>query len=88
VDMNLRQLGRTAGERLLAAIDGHPSVGLELLPCSLVVRESSRPRVAQAATTHGMGGDAAAGPQRAPDSPGVPVPASVESPAGPLGASG
>ena len=44
VDMNLRELGRAAGEGLLAAIDGHPSTGLQLLPCSLVVRESSRSR--------------------------------------------
>src|SRR5579875_3185551 len=44
VDMNLRELGRVAGEKLLAAIDGHPSTGLQLLPCSLVLRESSRPR--------------------------------------------
>jgi len=44
VDMNLRQLGRAAGERLLAAVDGHPGSGLQLLPCSLVVRESSRSR--------------------------------------------
>lgn len=58
VDMNLRQLGRTAGERLLAAIDGHLSSGLELLPCSLVVRESSRPRAAQVAAAPGMGGAA------------------------------
>jgi LacI family transcriptional regulator len=48
VDMNLRQLGRVAGERLLAAVDGHPSAGLQLLPCSLVVRESSRPRGSRA----------------------------------------
>ena len=44
VDMNLRQLGRAAGERLLAAVDGHPVSGLQLLPCRLVVRESTRPR--------------------------------------------
>jgi LacI family transcriptional regulator len=44
VDMNLRQLGRAAGECLLAAVDGRPGSGLQLLPCSLVVRESSRPR--------------------------------------------
>jgi LacI family transcriptional regulator len=44
VDMNLRELGRAAGEGLLAAIDGQPSTGLQLLPCSLVVRESSRSR--------------------------------------------
>jgi LacI family transcriptional regulator len=58
VDMNLRLLGRTAGERLLAAIEGHPSAGLEVLPCSLVVRESTRPRAAQAAAAPGMGGAA------------------------------
>jgi len=44
VDMNLRELGRTAGEELLAAIDGHPSEGVRRLPCTLVLRESSRPR--------------------------------------------
>ena len=48
VDMNLRELGRTAGEELLSAIDGRPSSGLRRLPCSLVLRESSRPRQAQA----------------------------------------
>src|SRR6266700_1385202 len=47
VDMNLRELGRTAGEELLSAIDGRPSSGLRRLPCSLVLRESSRPRQAQ-----------------------------------------
>ncbi len=50
VDMNLRQLGRAAGERLLAAVDGHPVSGLQLLPCSLVVRESSGPREPQPVT--------------------------------------
>ena len=45
VDMNLRQLGRAAGEHLLAAVDGHPASGLQLLPCSLVVRESSQGRM-------------------------------------------
>jgi LacI family transcriptional regulator len=44
VDMNLRELGRIAGEELLAAIDGHPSAGIRRLPCTLVLRESSRPR--------------------------------------------
>jgi len=43
VDMNLRDLGRVAGERLLEAIDGTPSSGLRQLPCTLVLRESSRP---------------------------------------------
>ena len=44
VDMNLRDLGRTAAERLLAAIEGRFTAGVERLPCSLVLRESSRPR--------------------------------------------
>jgi LacI family transcriptional regulator len=42
VDMNLRELGRTAAERLLAAIEGKFTPGVERLPCSLVLRESSR----------------------------------------------
>ncbi len=49
VDMNLRELGRVAGERLLAAIEGRPAAGLQRLPCSLVLRESSRPRTPQPA---------------------------------------
>jgi hypothetical protein len=40
-------LGRTAGEELLSAIEGRPSSGLRRLPCSLVLRESSRPRQVQ-----------------------------------------
>jgi DNA-binding LacI/PurR family transcriptional regulator len=40
----LRDLGRIAAERLLAAIEGQFSAGVERLPCSLVLRESSRPR--------------------------------------------
>ncbi len=85
VDMNLRQLGRTAGERLLAAIEGHPSAGVELLPCNLVIRESTRPR-----TPPGLGGTAElAGPAGAAVSPSVvPVAATIDSPARPFGASG
>jgi LacI family transcriptional regulator len=44
VDMNLRELGRVAGEELLAAIDGRTGTGVRQLPCSLILRESSRPR--------------------------------------------
>jgi LacI family transcriptional regulator len=44
VDMNLRELGRAAAGRLLAAIDGQFTPGVEQLPCSLVLRESSRSR--------------------------------------------
>ncbi|HEY4465227.1 MAG TPA: LacI family DNA-binding transcriptional regulator [Streptosporangiaceae bacterium] len=60
VDMNLRELGRAAGERLLAAIEGHPSSGLHLLPCSLVVRESSRPRTNSPNSPNGPSGASAA----------------------------
>ena len=44
VDMNLRELGRTAGELLLSAMDGEDATGIRLQSCGLVVRESSRPR--------------------------------------------
>jgi LacI family transcriptional regulator len=54
VDMNLRELGRTAGEELLSAIEGRPSSGLRRLPCSLVLRESSRPRQTPAKQTEGQ----------------------------------
>jgi LacI family transcriptional regulator len=40
VDMNLRQLGEEAGQRLIELIDGAPLTGLRRMPCSLVVRES------------------------------------------------
>lgn len=41
IDMGLKELGRVAARRLLAAIESKPSHGLELLPCHLVIRESS-----------------------------------------------
>jgi LacI family transcriptional regulator len=41
VDMNLHDLGRHAGTRLLAMIGGErPQGGVERLPCRLVIRES------------------------------------------------
>lgn len=43
VDMNLNELGRLAGERLIAMIAGERRKGVERLPCSLVVRQSSDP---------------------------------------------
>jgi LacI family transcriptional regulator len=71
VDMNLQELGRVAGERLLAAIDGHPGTGLQRLPCSLVLRESSRPRAWPVTARPGPGGAAASpGPESAVASPG------------------
>lgn len=41
VDRNLRQVGRYATQRLLAAISGDYAPGTERLPCRLVVREST-----------------------------------------------
>ena len=41
VDMNLKALGREAGERLVAMIHGTRMSGVHRLPCTLVVRESS-----------------------------------------------
>lgn len=40
IDMNLQELGRFAGSRLLAMIDGEKESGLVNLPCSLVRRAS------------------------------------------------
>jgi LacI family transcriptional regulator len=42
IDMNLTQVGRTAAEVLLAAIDGRPAHGTRLVPPELVVRDSTR----------------------------------------------
>ena len=43
IDLNLEEVGRKAGELLLAAIDGRTAPGIHWVPCSLVVRESSAP---------------------------------------------
>jgi LacI family transcriptional regulator len=40
VDMNLHELGRAAGARLLAMIEGQPAAGTLQFPCSMVVRAS------------------------------------------------
>jgi LacI family transcriptional regulator len=42
VDMNLSELGRAAGEALLAIMAGEEVRGVRRLPCSLVVRDSSK----------------------------------------------
>ena len=42
VDMNLTQVGRIAAEILLGAIEGRATHGTRLVPCQLVVRESTR----------------------------------------------
>ncbi|GAB3825946.1 LacI family DNA-binding transcriptional regulator [Kribbella italica] len=41
VDLRLADVGRTAAQRLLDAIEGRPHSGLELVPCQLVVRAST-----------------------------------------------
>jgi LacI family transcriptional regulator len=41
VDMDLHEVGRTAAQRLLEAIDGRKSHGIEFLPCRLLAREST-----------------------------------------------
>jgi LacI family transcriptional regulator len=40
IDMNLKELGRETGRRLMAMIAGERQVGVRRLPCSLIVRES------------------------------------------------
>ncbi|MBR7825133.1 LacI family DNA-binding transcriptional regulator [Actinospica sp. MGRD01-02] len=41
IDLNLHEVGRRAAQRLLAAIDGEPTQGLETCPSRLVMREST-----------------------------------------------
>jgi LacI family transcriptional regulator len=41
VDMRLDDIGRTAANMLLSAIDGTPSPGSHARPCRLVVRGST-----------------------------------------------
>jgi LacI family transcriptional regulator len=41
IDMNLHEVGRSAGEHLLALLEGKLHSGVVRLPCSLVVRDSS-----------------------------------------------
>jgi LacI family transcriptional regulator len=38
--MNLKELGREAGRRLIEMIDGKRLRGVHRLPCSIIVRES------------------------------------------------
>ena len=40
IDMNLKELGREAGRRLMEMIAGASMKGVRRLPCSLVVRDS------------------------------------------------
>jgi LacI family transcriptional regulator len=46
IDMNLRELGRQAGSRLLGMVDGPAESGVERLPCRLVIRQSCGSNVA------------------------------------------
>jgi len=41
--MNLHEMGRLAGTKLLALIAGHSEMGTTRVPCSLVVRDSCGP---------------------------------------------
>jgi len=40
VDMNLHELGRSAGAKILAMIEGEQDAGVIRYPCSLIIRES------------------------------------------------
>jgi LacI family transcriptional regulator len=50
VDMNLKQLGREAGRRLMGLIAGERHRGVHRLPCTLVVRESCGARGGRSAS--------------------------------------
>jgi LacI family transcriptional regulator len=45
VDMNLKELGRETGRRLVAMIAGERLAGVRRLPCSLIIRESCGARI-------------------------------------------
>jgi LacI family transcriptional regulator len=47
IDMNLTELGREAGRRLIGMIAGESMRGVHRLPCSLVIRESCGARVSR-----------------------------------------
>lgn len=43
VDLNLTELGHAAATKLLGAIEGHPlEQGVQLMPCRLVTRRSTK----------------------------------------------
>jgi LacI family transcriptional regulator len=50
VDMNLKELGREAGRKLLGLIAGERHRGVRRLPCTLIIRESCGARTGRAAT--------------------------------------
>jgi len=52
VDMNLVELGREGGRRMLDLIAGKPWKGVERLPCSLIVRQSCGANRAPHAAAH------------------------------------
>jgi LacI family transcriptional regulator len=43
IDMNLKELGRTAARALFEALDGSPRSGVEALPCRVIIRSSTAP---------------------------------------------
>ncbi|MGB6453256.1 MAG: LacI family DNA-binding transcriptional regulator [Streptosporangiaceae bacterium] len=43
IDMCLEEVGRTAAEHLLSAINDDPTHGVHIVPCRLIVRESTDP---------------------------------------------
>jgi hypothetical protein len=47
IDMNLSELGREAGRRLIGMIAGEPMRGVHRLPCSLIIRDSCGARSGQ-----------------------------------------
>jgi LacI family transcriptional regulator len=79
VDMCLEDVGRTAAEHLLAAINDAPTHGVQIVPSRLVIRESSDPQLQSRS----------AGPRPTPDErtdeSGVAMPGSEQKAAGDVG---
>jgi LacI family transcriptional regulator len=70
VDMCLEDVGRTAAEHLLAAINDAPTHGVQIVPSRLVIRESSDPQL--------QSRSAGRRPASGPDESGVAMPGSEQ----------
>ncbi len=83
VDMCLEDVGRTAAEHLLAAINDAPTHGVQIVPSRLVIRESSDPQLqSRTAGPRSDRGPAVPPEQGGPDESGVAMPGSEQNATG------
>jgi hypothetical protein len=83
VDMCLEDVGRTAAEHLLAAINDAPTHGVQIVPSRLVIRESSDPQLqSRSAGRRSDRGPAMPPEHGGPDESGVAMPGSEQNATG------